>query len=196
MQKGTFGLLFGLVAAVGMTGMTPPAPGREAGHAVMAVEPAPLMPASELRWMTLQQAEENGKSEPRVIIMDIYTDWCYWCKVMERNTYSNPALAAYVAGKFYPVKFNAESHGPVSWKGQSFGYNSDYKVNELALNLTRGQLSFPTTVIITPDDQAPQFISGYLKPAEIEPILKYFGEGVYKKESYSVFKRTFKSEWK
>lgn len=103
MQKGTFGLLFGLVAAVGMTGMTPPVQGPEAGHA--------MAPARELRWLTLQQAEENGKSEPRVIIMDIYTDWCYWCKVMERNTYSNPVVAAYVDGKFYPVKFNAESRG-------------------------------------------------------------------------------------
>jgi thioredoxin-related protein len=115
---------------------------------------------------------------------------------MENNTYSNPDLSAYVAEKFYPVKFNAENKSTVIWKGKAFAFNDSYKVNNLALSLTHGQLSFPTTVIITPDNNAPQFISGYLKPAEIEPILKYFGEGAYPKESYKDFKRTFKPSWK
>jgi thioredoxin-related protein len=181
MQKVTFGLLIGLFASVGMT--KPAMEGME-------------RPTPELRWLTIQQAQDSSREQPRVIIMDIYTDWCYWCKVMERNTYSNRELASYLQEKFYPVKFNAENKSSITWKGQSFAFNDAYKVNELALSLTHGQLSFPTTVIITPDNNAPQFISGYLKPAEIEPILKYFGEGAYKKESYKDFNRAFKPTWK
>ncbi len=149
-----------------------------------------------LSWMSVGQAQDSLRQEPRVVIMDIYTDWCYWCKVMEKNTYSHPEVSAYVRDHFYPVKFNAESKDKVSWKGRSFAYNEGYRVNDLALSLTHGQLSFPTTVIITPDNNAPRFIAGYLKPAELEPILKYYGEGAYLKESYKTFSQKFHSSWK
>lgn len=148
------------------------------------------------QWMTFQQAQERVKSRPRVIVMDMYTDWCYWCKVMDRNTYANPQLASYIQEKFYPVKFNAESKASITWKGRSFDFNPDYRVNDLALALTHGRLSFPTTVIITPDDHSPQYINGYLKPADLEPVLKYFGEGAYKNMAYKDFKKAFKASWK
>jgi thioredoxin-related protein len=147
-------------------------------------------------WMTLQQAQDSIKGQPKVIIMDIYTDWCYWCKVMENNTYSKPEVSSYMHENFYAVKFNAENKNTVLWKGKSFAYNPSYRVNDLALSLTKGQLSFPTTVIITPDNQPPQFIAGYLKPSELEPILKYFGEGAYKKISFQEFNKDFHVTWK
>jgi thioredoxin-related protein len=147
-------------------------------------------------WMTFQQAQDKAKAEPRIIIMDIYTDWCYWCKVMEHNTYSDPKVAVYLQDKFYPVRFNAESKVPVSWKGQSFEYNPDHRVNDLAFSLTQGHLAYPTTVIITPDEHNPVYIQGFLKPSDMEPILKYFGEGAYKTMSYPQFKKTFQSSWK
>jgi thioredoxin-related protein len=157
--------------------------------------PAPRPTGYALQWLTLKEAQDKTKGQPRVILMDIYTDWCYWCKVMEKNTYTDARVAAYVADKFYPVRFNAESKDSVSWKGQSFAFNPSYKVNELALSLTKGHLAYPTTVIITPDDRAPQYISGYLKPVDIEPVLKYFGEGAYKTTSYQVFKKNFQPSW-
>jgi thioredoxin-related protein len=155
-----------------------------------------LAPPASVQWLSLPEAETKGKGEPRVIIMDIYTDWCYWCKVMEKNTYEDPRVAAYVQAKFYPVRFNAETKNSITWKGQSFAYNPSYKVNELAMSLTKGNLAYPTTVIITPDDHAPQYIAGYLKPTDLEPVLKYFGEGAYKTKSYRDFRKDFQPSWK
>jgi thioredoxin-related protein len=159
---------------------------------------APIHPRVQenFQWLTFQQAQERVRNRPRVILMDMYTDWCYWCKVMDRNTYSQPEIAAYIQEKFYPVKFNAESKGSVTWKGQSFDFNPDYRVNQLALTLTKGRLSYPTMVIITPDDHAPQYLSGYIKPMDLEPVLKYFGEGAYKSMTYKDFKKQFQPSWK
>lgn len=149
-----------------------------------------------VQWLSFQEAQNRLKSEPRVIIMDIYTDWCYWCKVMDKNTYEDRAVAGYLQGKFYPVRFNAESRASVSWKGKSYDFNPGYRVNDLAISLTSGKLAYPTIVIITPDDRAPTYLTGYRKPADLEPVLKYFGEGAYKTESFREFSKRFQAAWR
>jgi thioredoxin-related protein len=156
--------------------------------------PAPAARVS-VQWLSLQEAQTRSKDEPKVILLDLYTDWCYWCKVMEKNTYEDPRVAGYVEKNFYPVRFNAETRSSITWKGQSFAYNPNYKVNELAVSLTHGNLAFPTTVIITPDDRSPQYLSGYLKPADLEPVLRYFGDGAYKTMSYRDFRASFHPSW-
>ncbi len=63
----------------------------------------------------------------------------------------------------------------------------------LLLYITAGQLEFPTTIIFPDGNSEPIAVSGFLEPKEIEPILKYFGEGAYKTQSYNDFKSTFKN---
>ena len=66
-------------------------------------------PPSLVKWMTFKEAFEANKKTPKPFLIDVYTDWCGWCKRMMATTYSNPAIAAYVNQNFYPVKFNAET---------------------------------------------------------------------------------------
>jgi thioredoxin-related protein len=60
--------------------------------------------------------------------------------------------------------------------------------------LTHGRLEFPTTIIITPGD-APQAIPGFMEPDELEPVVKYFGEGAYKTRGFDVYLKDFKKSW-
>ncbi len=173
------------------SGMMPP----PAGRPTVRGADKPVV-SEHLSWLTLKEAQEKTKAEPKILIIDIYTDWCYWCKVMEQKTYSHQEVGDYINEHFYAVKFNAETKDSIGWKGQTFYYNPQYKVNELALSLTQGQLAFPTTVIVTPDNNTPQYISGFLKPSDLEPILKYFGEGAYKSQSFSDFSKSFHPRWK
>jgi thioredoxin-related protein len=106
-------------------------------------------PAREgLKWLSLKEASTKVKAENKLILIDLYTDWCSWCKVMDKNTYTNKELIKYVNEKFYAVKLNAETRETISWLGKDFTYDDRYKVNTYALYLTQGQLAFPTTVII------------------------------------------------
>lgn len=150
---------------------------------------------SKLKWMTLAEAEAAMKTNPKPVLIDLYTDWCGWCKVMDKNTYSDEKVVAYLEDKFYPVKLDAETRDSINWNGRVFKYNKQYRINEFAIYLTGGDLSFPTTIFINDGKAMPQNIAGYLKPNELEPIAKYFGEGNFGKKSYQDFQQSFKSEW-
>lgn len=150
---------------------------------------------SQVNWISLEQATELLKKEKRPVLIDLYTDWCGWCKVMDRKTYSNKKVATYLSEKFYTVKFDAESKASVRWQGKDFVYNTRYKTHDLAIFLTNGNLSYPTTVVIYPDGSAPQVIPGFMEPGDFELIVKYFGEGHYGKTPFNQFKSAFRKSW-
>jgi thioredoxin-related protein len=154
----------------------------------------PAAEADKLPWLSLDQVAANMKKEKRPILIDLYTDWCGWCKVMDRKTYSNKNVSSYVQQKFYPVKIDAETRKNIAWNGKTYTFNSNYKTNDFAVYLTNGQLSYPTTVII-PVDGEPQAIPGYLTPSEFELIATYFGDGKYGKVAFEDYQKSFKSKW-
>ncbi len=133
--------------------------------------------------------------EPRPILVDIYTDWCGWCKEMDRTTYKNEKLASYINQKYYAVKFNAESRDAVTFNKQLFKYNPKYRTNELAFYLTGGNLSYPTTVFISALDGQPAPLPGYLKPKQMEGPAKYFGEKANEKGTFVEFNKKLHPEW-
>jgi thioredoxin-related protein len=145
-------------------------------------------------WMTVDEAGEKLKEVKKPVIIDLYTSWCGWCKQMDKKTYSNKQVAAYLQDKFYTVKMDAETHSTVNWMGKAYAFSPKYRVNEFAMYLTRGQLEFPTTIIIPPGEE-PQAVPGYLEPKDLELLVKYFGEGVYRSKSFDVYQKSFKGSW-
>jgi thioredoxin-related protein len=150
---------------------------------------------ASLKWMTLDEVELALQKEKRPILIDLYTDWCGWCKTMDKRTYSHPEVIAYLQTKFYPVKLNAETKATLSWNKKQYEYNSGYQTNDFAVYLTKGQLSYPTTVIIPVNTLEPQAIPGFHPPQEFELMVKYFGEGAYGKIDFASFQKNFKSSW-
>lgn len=149
----------------------------------------------KIQWLTVEEVEVRMKVDPRPIIIDLYAKWCYWCKVMDKRTYNNGKVAGYINEKFYPVKVDAETRQTIAWKNKQFAFNPEAKMNDFTLYLTNGQLSFPTTVIITSLNEAPATIPGYMAPDEIEPILKYFGDDHYRTQGFQEFLKRFKRDW-
>ncbi|MEO7961036.1 MAG: DUF255 domain-containing protein [Ginsengibacter sp.] len=149
----------------------------------------------KLDWLEINLVSEKIQNESRPVIIDLYTNWCYWCKVMDKKTYSNKKVIDYINNHFYAVKLDAETKGVVKWKNKDYQYNNNYKVNEFAMYVTSGQLSFPSTIIIPDMNSAPIAIAGFMEPKEIESILKYFGEGAYKKQNFQEYQSKFKSTW-
>jgi thioredoxin-related protein len=146
-------------------------------------------------WLKLTELKEKLKSAPKPVIMDLYTDWCYWCKVMDKKTYTNSKVISYINEHFYPVKVDAETRDIVQWNNKDYNFNETYKVNDFTMYITSGQPGYPSTVIFPDENSDPVAIQGYLTPKEIEPILKYFGEGAYKKQNFAEFKSGFKTTW-
>jgi thioredoxin-related protein len=184
--------LVGLVGLVAWLKPGTPSPGEGMGEENVAEAAA----AKEgVRWLTLQEAEESNKKLQKPILIDLYTDWCGWCKVMDKQTYANKQVAAYIMDKFYPVKLNAEQKQAIVFGGKTYKFNDAYRTHDFAIYLTQGQLSYPTTVILPGNGNMPQAIPGFLKPREIEPIVKYFGEGQFGKIAFDEYDRKLKKVW-
>ncbi len=149
----------------------------------------------KIQWLTVAEMQAAYSKSPKPIIVDVYTSWCGWCKVMDKETYRQDKVANYINEHFYAVKLDAESKSSFDWNGKKYNYSSEDKANELAEMLLYGQLSFPTTVLLPTLDAKPAPLSGYLKPNEIEAPLKFFAEGFYKTKTFPEFNQTFKTSW-
>src|SRR4051812_5396973 len=69
-------------------------------------------------WMKLDELNEKIKSAPKPVIIDLYTNWCYWCKVMDKKTYTSAKVISYINEHFYAVKLDAESKEVVQWNAK------------------------------------------------------------------------------
>lgn len=148
----------------------------------------------QVNWLSTDEVQQKLKTDPKPVLVDLYTDWCYWCKVMDKRTYQNEKVIAYINQHFYAIKLNAETRDTILWNNQDYTYKTRYKVNQFTMFATGGKLRFPSTIIFTrPDD--PVSIPGYLRTGDIESVLKYFGDGIYHKMSFPDFSQTFKNEW-
>ncbi|MDB5202423.1 MAG: hypothetical protein JWQ27_1832 [Ferruginibacter sp.] len=154
-------------------------------------------PAKEkINWISLQELEEQYAKNPRPILVDMYTDWCGWCKQMDRVTYSNDKVAAYINEHYYAVRYNAESRDTAIFNHKKYTFNPGYGTNDLALFLSFGRLEYPCTVFLSTIDAKPAPLPGYMKPKEIEAPLKFFGERADLTQTFVEFSRKMKKEWR
>jgi len=151
-------------------------------------------PKEKVNWISFAELEKAYARQPKPIIVDLYTSWCGWCKEMDRTTYSNAKVAAYINQHYYAVKYNAESTDSVLFNKLKYGFNKAAKTNDLALFLSFGDRSYPNTIFLENIDAKPAPLAGYMKPKEIEAPLRYFVE---KKgdETFVEFNKKMKSDF-
>ena len=143
---------------------------------------------SKVNWIELDNNTEinnNGKK----IIIDLYTDWCGWCKVMERNTFTDPDVIKHINNNFLPIKFDAEYKNNVVFNKNSYKYVKSGRkgINELAYALTNGNLSYPMTVFLDENYQLITLLPGYHKPNFYNKVLKYIGEDHWKSKTWDEY---------
>jgi thioredoxin-related protein len=142
--------------------------------------------AQEINWMSFEEAIEAQKNAPKKIIMDAYTVWCGPCKMLDRNTFSNDDVAAYINKNFYPVKFNAEGNDVVKFNGKTYtnpGYDPAKKMKRNGQHQLAGYFgvrAYPTLLFIDETSNLIAPITGYKTPKQLEIYLKLFSTDAYK----------------
>ena len=151
-----------------------------------------------INWMSIEEAEARCAEEPRMVFIDVYTDWCGWCKRMDKDTFSNPVIAKYMNDHVYAVKLNAETSDTITFQGQQYvGYVREDGRNgshRLARTLLKGKMSYPSYVIMNEEMRVLQVIGGYQKAEAFEPMIHFFGDEAYKVMNGNDFMKEFKSE--
>jgi thioredoxin-related protein len=143
----------------------------------------------EIKWMTFEEAVAKNKTEPKKIFIDVYTNWCGWCKRMDATTFRDPAVVSYMSKYYYAVKLNAETKDTIRFQGHEFIYRPENRANDIAVSLLNNRMSYPTTVYM---DEAIALLSpvpGYLTVEQLMPILKYYGDNIYKNKSWEDYSK-------
>lgn len=107
--------------------------------------------ADGVRFTTItswQQALDMAKAQNKPIFLDAYTDWCGWCKVMDKETFSNADVASVMNAAFVNVKMEMET-------GEGIDVSMKYRIT-----------GFPTFVVFSPDGMPTYRTSGYQPPAD------------------------------
>lgn len=148
-----------------------------------------------VNWMSMEEAEAAMKEKPKKILIDVYTKWCGPCKMMMKNTFTNPEIIDYINKNYYAVKFNAEGEESLTFKGTTYsnpqfdpargnGRNGTHEFT-MAIAPVNGRVAYPTIVYMDEDFKILSPVQGYMQPDQIMPILHYFGDNAYQNETWS-----------
>src|SRR5947207_7468946 len=83
------------------------------------LSPAAGAATGEVQWARWDTGLKSASASNRPILVDVYTDWCGWCKRMDRDVYSRDDVRAYLNQHFILVRLNAESADEASFGGRT-----------------------------------------------------------------------------
>lgn len=144
----------------------------------------------EINWLTWEEAARANEKQPRKLFVDLYTDWCGWCKRMDATTFKEPAIVEMLNKSFYAIKLNAEQKESIMWNGEEFKWFPGGRdgVHKLAYDLVDGQLSYPTYVLLDPQFSRILISPGYKTGEVLIKELKYAAGDHYKTTSWELYK--------
>ncbi|MBB3696317.1 DUF255 domain-containing protein [Flammeovirga yaeyamensis] len=147
-----------------------------------------------IQWLTFEEALQKNKLEQKQFFIDVYTNWCTWCKKMDRTTFKNEEIVSYINANFYAVKINAEDHSKLMFQGEEFTYES------LSHTLLGGNMGFPTYVFlwVRKDEQLqanPYPIQGYIKKQKLHLMLSFMNEAAYEGVEFKEFREGYLSPY-
>lgn len=148
---------------------------------------------AKVNWVSWEEAVALLQNEPRKIVVDVYTDWCGWCKKMDKSTFQDEEVVTYMNENFYAVKFNAEQKSDIHIKDKVYKFVKSGRngYHELAAEITFGKLSYPTVVFLDEKLDVIQPIAGYKDAEMFEMIMTYFGGNHHKTTPWKKYSTSY-----
>ncbi len=128
-------------------------------------------PAKGKEFLSLSEGFKVAKQEKKPLIVDFYTEWCGWCKVMDQKTYGESRVKTILAKSFVVAKYNPEKDGDVEFEGKKL------KATEFAKRMKVS--GYPTTALFSEEGKYLESLSGYIEPNKFLDILNYMTNKKY-----------------
>ncbi len=111
--------------------------------------------AKSVNWLTFEQLEDSlSTNTPKRVFIDFYTDWCTYCRKMDKVVFTKPDVVNLLNTRYYAVRFDAESESTVHFGGKAF-VNDQINISRTPLHqiaqllaLRNGQFAPPTMVVL------------------------------------------------
>jgi len=120
-----------------------------------------------IQWVTYAEGRQRGEAENKKVFLVFNADWCRYCLQMEKETFQNPTVIAYVNRNFVPISVNSDREQDIAAK---------YSVRGL-----------PSTWFISEKGDRIGNRPGYIAVDEMLKILKYIGSDSYLTMSFKAF---------
>ena len=128
---------------------------------------------SGLKWYNWNEGYTMAVKKKKIIIVDIYTDWCGWCKKMDRDTYAKQSIIDMLNKDFVAVKFNPEVKFD-TYDIEGAKYNNS---TLFAMLCNNERVGYPTTVFLIKNKKnewVNYYQSGYQDEANFKKVLEYY----------------------
>jgi thioredoxin-related protein len=132
-----------------------------------------------LQWKSFNDGLAEAQKSGKKVMVDVYTDWCSWCKKMDKDTYANNDVAQYLAKKFVSIKLNAEAGGKLTYRGQSY--------TEQQLAGAFGVTGYPSILFLNSDGEPITVLPGYSDAQRFKVILTYIADEKYKSITFQQY---------
>mgnify|MGYP005818016241 CR=1 FL=1 len=148
---------------------------------------------SQITWYTWENAIELNKTKNKKVIVDLYTDWCGWCKKMDRETFKDPQVVAYIAENFIAVKLDGEHKESITYKEHEFKFVDRGRrgYHELAYSLLDGKMSYPTFVFLDENEDRIMISPGYKDAKAMLKQLVFIADEHYKTKNFQEFSEVY-----
>jgi thioredoxin-related protein len=145
--------------------------------ALRADDPKPKK--AEVNWFSFEPGLAAAKKEKKMTVVDFYTTWCGWCKVMDKETYGHASIIKYAKEKLVLVKVNAESEEKTRFRDREYTYR------ELAAAF--GVNGYPATAFIDANGEVLTLVPGYIPADKFLPVLEFLNDGHHKTMTFEEF---------
>jgi thioredoxin-related protein len=125
-------------------------------------------------WLSFDAALADAQGRKKYTFVSVYTDWCGYCKKLDRNTLRDEAVVKELTQNFASVKLNAESKKKITWKGQS--------LSETALAEQWGVSGFPTLIFLNSAGEVIGSFASYAEADMMINLLQYISSGAREKQ--------------
>lgn len=134
---------------------------------------------NEVKWVSFETLDETLKKETKPVVIYFYTDWCVYCKKMDRNAFRDPEIISALNQNYHAVKMNAESTAPIEFEGQIFineqaktKRNGIHQIPLLLASRENKPISFPVIMVLDKEFRVRKKSHEYLTTDKMKTLIK------------------------